>query len=150
MPKDAAPPDLFLLLDLEPRAPRAARDRVARLTPLSADVLDRVTLLTSELVTRAVQQCRPTSGNGIELRAWMRPHAVRVELRAPGKLLSLPLTRDWPDYDVLLLRQVADRWSIDTAHYPASMWFEIDRRRRRSDPEPTAEASARKPAPSRS
>jgi hypothetical protein len=27
----------------------------------------------------------------------------------------------------VLLREVADRWAIETARYPACMWFEIDR-----------------------
>ena len=130
MPSDRAGPDLAISLDLDPSAPRAARYHVAQVDALSPDLRDAVVLLTSELVTRAVQQCRPASGEGVELRVWMRAHVVRVELRAPGKLLSLPLERDGPNYDVLLLRQVADRWSIETAQYPACMWFEIARHRR--------------------
>jgi hypothetical protein len=136
MPSDPAAPGLAISLDLDPSAPRAARYHLARFDPLSPDLRDAVMLLTSELVTRAVQQCRPASGEGVELRVWMRARAVRVELRAPGKLLCLPLKRDGPNYDVLLLRHVADRWSIETAQYPACMWFEIDRHRSGFEPEP--------------
>jgi deazaflavin-dependent oxidoreductase (nitroreductase family) len=135
MPSDHAGPDLSISLDLDPYAPRAARHHLAQVDGLSPDVRDAAVLLTSELMTRAVKQCRPASGEGVELRVWMRAHVVRVELRAPGKLLSLPLKRDAPDYDVLLLRHVADRWSIETAQYPACMWFEIGRHRAQ-DPEP--------------
>ena len=92
------------------------------------DLRDALVLLTSELVTRAVQQRQPGSGYGIELSIWMAPELVRVELRTPG-ILSLPMQRSGPSYDLMLLRQVADRWSIETAQYPACMWFEIDRHR---------------------
>jgi hypothetical protein len=122
-------PDLDVSLSLDHDAPRAARHYVAHLDRPSPDLRDSLMLLTSELVTRAVQWCRPSAGGGVELRVWMGPPILRVELRAPGKILSLPMERDWPSYDVMLLRQVADRWSIETAQYPACMWFEIDRER---------------------
>ena len=130
VPSDSVSPDVAISLDLHRDAPRAARDHLAQVGDgLSPDLRDAVQLLTSELVTRAVQQCRPPSGPGVELRVWMGADVVRVELRAPGKLLSLPLKREWPNYDVVLLRQLADRWSIETAQYPACMWFEINRHR---------------------
>jgi hypothetical protein len=127
MPLVAADPDLAFSVKLEPRAPSAARSHLASLDYGSAGLRESVQLLTSEFVTRAVQWCRPTSGPGVELRVWMRPRDVRVELVAPGKLLSLPLEREYPSYDLVLLREVADRWSIETARYPVCMWFEIDR-----------------------
>jgi hypothetical protein len=120
-------PDLAFSLDLEPRAPRTARNQLAALDYGSPGLRESVVLLGSEIVTRAVQWCRPSGGPGVELRVWMRPRDVRVELLAPGKLLSLPLEREYPSYDIVLLRQVADRWSIETARYPLCMWFEIDR-----------------------
>jgi hypothetical protein len=123
----AADPDLAFSLELEPRAPRSARDRLASLEYGSAGLRESVLLLASEFVTRAVQWCRPTDGPGVEMRVWMRPRDVRVELLAPGKMLSLPLERQSPSYDMMLLREVADRWSIETARYPVCMWFEIDR-----------------------
>jgi hypothetical protein len=127
MPLVAADPDLTFSLDLEPRAPSAARSLLAALDYGSVGLRESVLLLTSEFVTRAVQWCRPSSGPGVELRVWVRSRDVRVELVAPGKMLSLPLEREYPSYDVVLLREVADRWSIETARYPVCMWFEIDR-----------------------
>jgi hypothetical protein len=127
---DSGSPDVAISLGLDRSAPRAARDHVAQVGhDLPPGLRAALGLLTSELVTRAVQQCRPRSGPGVELRVWLGADVVRVEVRAPGKLLSLPLKREGPNYDVVLLRQVADRWSIETAQYPACMWFEINRRR---------------------
>jgi hypothetical protein len=123
----SADPDLAFSLELEPRAPHSARNQLAGLDYGSPGLRESVLLLASEFVTRAVQWCRPASGPGVELRVWMRPRDVRVELVAPGKMLSLPLEREYPSYDVVLLREVADRWSIETARYPVTMWFEIDR-----------------------
>jgi hypothetical protein len=132
MPLAIAEPDLSFSLDLEAQAPSAARGRLASLD-LGAPVLEEsVMLLASELVARAVQWCRPASGPGVELRVWVRSRDVRVELLAPGKMLSLPLKREWPSYDMVLLRKLADRFSIDTARYPVRMWFEIDRPRAES------------------
>jgi hypothetical protein len=119
-------PDLAFSLELEPRAPGIARGNLAALDYGSPGLRDSVMLLASEFVTRAVQWCRPQAG-GVEMRIWMRPRDVRVELLAPGKMLSLPLEREYPSYDVMLLREVADRWAIETARYPVCMWFEIDR-----------------------
>jgi len=120
-------PDLAFSLELEPRAPGAARNQLATLDYGSPGLRESVVLLASEFVTRAVQWCRPTVGPGVEMKVWMRPRDVRVELLAPGKMLSLPLEREYPSYDVVLLREVADRWAIETARYPVCMWFEIDR-----------------------
>jgi hypothetical protein len=127
MPLASVAPDLSFSLELEPRAPRDARNHLANLDYGSPGLRESVILLASEFVTRAVQWCRPSGGSGVEMRVWMRPRDVRVELVAPGKLLSLPLEREYPNYDVVLLREVADRWSIETANYPVCMWFEIDR-----------------------
>ena len=63
----------------------------------------------------------------MELRAWMPADVVRVELRAPRQNLRLPADGDAPDYSLLLLDELADRWSLDEAGQQACMWFEIDR-----------------------
>jgi hypothetical protein len=133
MPVDTVVPDLQVLLDLDAFAPRAARYYVAQLDRPSPDLRDAVVLLTSELVSRAVEQCEHGPGEKVELLAWMPADVVRVELRAPRELLDLPAHADQTHYDMLLLDQVADRWSIDPAEdrddrEPAAcMWFEIDR-----------------------
>jgi hypothetical protein len=119
-------PDLAISLRLDPYAPRAARYHVAQVDRPSPDLRDAVVLLTSELVTRAVEQTEPASAAEVELRVWMPPDVVRVELQASSRLLPGPKT-DALDYGLLLLDQIADRWSIDGAGELACMWFEIDR-----------------------
>jgi hypothetical protein len=130
MPVDTIVPDLQVALRLDPFAPRAARYYVGQLDRPSPDLRDAVVLLTSELVSRAVEQCGAEGGEQVELLAWMPMDVVRVELHAPRELLDLPAHADRTHYDMLLLDQVADRWSIDAVDDDdpsACMWFEIDR-----------------------
>lgn len=125
-PIDPDRPDLELTLPLDPYAPRAARYYVAQVDRPSPDLRDAVVLLTSELVTRAVQHT-PPGDQTVELRAWMPADVVRIELRAPGELLREPSHDDPTDYAVRLLDQLADRWSLERSGVTACMWFEIDR-----------------------
>jgi hypothetical protein len=126
MPINLVAPDLEISLHLDEYAPRAARYHVTHVDRPSPDLRDAVALLTSELVSRAVQLSGSAPCESLELRAWMPADIVRVELRAPHALLELPEETDSAQYDLVLLDQVADRWSIDTSE-PACMWFEIDR-----------------------
>src|SRR5438477_4692822 len=135
MPIDLVSPDLAMSLALDPYAPRAARYHIAQVDRPSPDLRDAVVLLTSELVTRAVQQCESSEAN-MELRAWMPAEVVRVELLAPRELLALPKLPDERDYSLLLLDQLADRWAVDVQEQPACMWFEIDRHRPAAEEEP--------------
>jgi hypothetical protein len=132
---DLSDPDLEVSLRLDDFAPRAARYHVTHVGRASPDLRDAIALLTSELVSRAVQHARSTSGASVELRAWMPSDLVRVELRAPRQLLDLPRPTNGTEYDLAILDQVADRWSIDTAEPSACMWFEIDRAGHRGAPE---------------
>jgi hypothetical protein len=119
---------------------------VAQVDRPSPDLRDAVILLTSELVTRAAQHRQPDCEQAVELRVWMPAEVVRVELRAPPELLSPPSERNGAHYDLLLLEQIADRWSIDTAEDLACIWFEIDRHRseREAEPEPQTHSSGRR------
>jgi len=131
-PIGRAGPDLVVSLDLDPFAPRAARHHVAQVGHPSPDLRDAVVLLTGELVTRAAQQCQASSQETVELRVWMPADVVRVELRTPPKLVSPLRDGDALRYGEMLLRQIADRWSIDSTRHFSCMWFEIDRREPRS------------------
>jgi hypothetical protein len=126
MPIDLLHPDLAMSLALDPYAPRAARYHVAQVDRPSPDLRDAVMLLTSELVTRAVQHSSSDDAR-IDLRAWMPSDVVRVELRAPHENLDLSPDGGARDYGVLLLEELADRWAVDDAGEDACMWFEIDR-----------------------
>ena len=128
MPIDLVGPDLAVSLHLDEFAPRAARYHVTHIGNPSPDLRDAVALLTSELVSRAVQHHVTDSDESLELRAWMPADIVRVELRAPHGLLEVSPESEGTQYDLVLLDQVADRWSIDETEPADCMWFEIDRR----------------------
>ena len=123
---DLLRPDLAMSLALDPYAPRAARYHVAQVDRPSPDLRDAVVLLTSELVTRAVQHGDAADAT-MELRAWMPADVVRVELHAPRRNLGRLPDDDARDYSLLLLDELADRWSLDESGQSACMWFEIDR-----------------------
>jgi hypothetical protein len=115
-------------LTLGPYAPRGARHQVAELDSPSPDLRDAVVLLTSELVARAVWQCESIPGKDTaELRAWMPDDVVRVELKGPPGVDITPRPGGQSDYDLMLLEQIADRWSGDGDSACACVWFEIDR-----------------------
>lgn len=125
MPIDRVRPDLETSLHLDRDAPHTARLFVARLQFCSPDLRDAAVLLTSELVTRAVRQGDGAADKAVELRAWMLSEVVRVELRASSERLFRPPEPNGPHYDHILLDQIADRWSIETEHGLARVWFEI-------------------------
>jgi hypothetical protein len=133
-----AAPDLDVSLELGPYAPRLARHYVAQVDRPSPDLRDAVSLLTSELVTRAVQQNHSSAAQVGRLRIWMPADVVRVELWTSRELIATSSEQHGPHYDQLLLSQIANRWSIDRDERSACMWFEIDRHHHEpvEDPEP--------------
>jgi hypothetical protein len=146
MPVDLGAPDLDTLLQVDPHAPRTARYHVAQVDRPSPDLRDAVILLTSELVTRAALYTRPGRDEAVQLRVWMPAEVVRVELRAPRELLLPPAEHEGPHYDLLLIDQVADRWSIEPTEALACAWFEIDRH----EVEPEQERQRQQPSRRRS
>lgn len=128
-------PDLTISLHLDPFAPRAARHHVSLVDRPSPDLRDAVVLLTSELVTRAVEQNDAGSEQAVELRVWMPEDVVRVELHGAGTVFSPDYARPRAggDFERVLLDNVADRWSLESEEGEACMWFEIDRHRMREE-----------------
>ena len=124
MPIDMRSPDLEAKVQLDAYAPRFARHCVAQVDSPSPDLRDAVELLTSEVVTRAVELYDP--GRELALRIWMPHDVVRVELEVERDY-SLSAGGPTGDYPLVLLDGLADRWSIDPTPDPASVWFEIDR-----------------------
>jgi hypothetical protein len=120
-------PDAVISLHPDRYAPRAARYFVGTVDRPSPDLRDVIVLLTSELVTRAVTLCEGCGDELVELRIWMPPDVVRVELRGASELLCRPPEPPHPQDDVLLIDDLADRWSIDVEADEACIWFEIDR-----------------------
>jgi hypothetical protein len=129
---DMPAPNLAVTLPLDRHAPRAARHHVALVDSPSPDLRDAVVLLTSELVSRVVERSWPGHGDQLELRVWMPPEVVRVEVRAPRPLLGGRIPGDEPSFDGLLFGHLADRWSVASADgRHQATWFEIDRVRPR-------------------
>jgi hypothetical protein len=124
---DLSPPDAVISLHPDAYAPRAARYCVSTVDRPSPDLRDVVVLLTSELVTRAVMLCESALEELVELRVWMPPELVRVEVRGSRDLLCPPAESDHPHDDLLLVDGLADRWAIDADDDDARIWFEIDR-----------------------
>lgn len=128
MPVDTRRPDLETSLPLGPYAPREARYRIAQVDSPSPDLRDAIVLLTSELVTRAVWQCESRGREEtVELRAWMPKDVVRIEVKGPPGV-DIALHDDGKmDFELMLLDQVADRWSGESEGPADCVWFEIDR-----------------------
>lgn len=126
MPVDFLSPDLEVSLEVGPYAPRVARFYVTQVGRPSPDLRDAISLLTSELVTRAVHQW--AAAEALKLREWMSIDVVRVEVLASGQSLEVMADSDDRHYELLLLNQIADRWSVGNGTPSPCMWFEIDRR----------------------
>jgi hypothetical protein len=122
-------PDAVISLRPDSFAPRAARFFVGTVDRPSPDLRDVVVLLTSELVTRAVLLCPSDSDELVELRIWMPAEVVRVELQAACELIHAPPEPPLPQDGLLLLDDLADRWSVDVQGERGCIWFEIDRQR---------------------
>lgn len=114
---------------LDRYAPREARFQVREVGSPSPDLRDAVVLLTSEIVSRAVEHCiGADEQTTAELRVWMPRDVVRVELRAPPAVLPADVAELAPrHFDLMLLDCIADRWAIDQGGDGACFWFEIDR-----------------------
>jgi hypothetical protein len=116
-------PDLTIMLELDAYAPRAARHHVAGVDHPSPDLRDVVMLLTSEIVSRAVERAE---GETIEMRVWMPHDIVRIEVRgSPAAIASTP--EDEHGFGLMLVDEIADRWDLEDDTGPACIWFEIDR-----------------------
>ena len=129
MPIDQSEPDLVASLHLDLHAARAARHCVRDVDSPSPDLRDAVALLTSELVTRAIEPAHP-SEEEMCLRVWMPPDIVRVELSVPRDHFFSGEEHHAEDLGVMVLDRVADRWSIEPDGQSVSLWFEIDRQPR--------------------
>jgi hypothetical protein len=116
-------PDLTAVLRLDPYAPRAARHRIALVDSPSPDLRDAVMLLSSELVTRAVERGLDST---IELRVWMPEDVVRVELHGSADTIEFAASPEHP-YATVMLDQLSDRWEVHEDETSACLWFEIDR-----------------------
>jgi anti-sigma regulatory factor (Ser/Thr protein kinase) len=106
------------------------RDRLAG--ALLPEKVAEAELLTSELVTNAIQHAGLPEGTPIGLDINVDDRRVRVRVVDAGSGFDVgkrlrgsvyPAESGWGLY---LVEKVADRWGNDETH-PHSVWFEIDR-----------------------
>ncbi len=141
MPVQQTAADLTVSLKLDAYAPRAARHHVALVDRPSPDLRDAVVLLTSEIVSRAVERCQ-FKGAMVVLRVWMPASVVRVEMQLPRTFLGAAHESEETEYSLMLVRSLADRWSLAGHGDIARLWFEIDRQGTRRDPSRTTETAS--------
>ena len=108
-------------------APTLARRHVRRELSASTGHLPDIVLLTSEVVTNAVEHS--TTG-AIEIWISCAPTLTRIEVRNPGETWDRrprPRSRksDEPGgWGLFLVKQLSDRWGVRDKD--CSVWFEFD------------------------
>lgn len=114
-----------------PSAPAEARTLVADWvgTAVTAETIEDIKLLVSEVVTNAVRH--PSASGPIEMTLTLRGGRVRVEVTDPGgEGFAKPPVSEPPPPDalggrgLLIVDRVASRWGVETGR-PTRVWFEL-------------------------
>jgi hypothetical protein len=131
---DEAVSDFSLTADpsAEKEAERALREA---LTGENSSVLDRATLLLSELITNAHGIRTSVEGDVLAVKVISADGSARIEIRDAGTGVLLgglrthhpPASLGWSPH---LLSQIADRWGLVSGADGAWVWFELDGPRR--------------------
>jgi anti-anti-sigma factor len=126
---DRFEPDLAFPLDLNLDAARSARNYLRDLlrNDRARDIREPALLLMGELVTPIAAHGNDTFLERGELRMWLRPELLRVELAVPRELLFPASEQGEARYEHTLLDELANRWSLETSDLSACIWFELDR-----------------------
>jgi anti-sigma regulatory factor (Ser/Thr protein kinase) len=99
---------------------------------VSAQTLDDLRLLVSELVTNSVRHAGLAQSQSIELRVKLLPDAVRVEVNDEGSgFQPTPRTAQSDEqsgWGLYLVSRLADRWGV-TSDGVTRVWFELERNR---------------------
>jgi serine/threonine-protein kinase RsbW len=99
---------------------------------VSAQTLDDLRLLVSELVTNSVRHARLLESQTIELKVKLQSETVRVEVNDQGGgFQPTPRTAQSDDqsgWGLYLVSRLADRWGV-TSDGVTRVWFELDRNR---------------------
>jgi anti-sigma regulatory factor (Ser/Thr protein kinase) len=117
-----------MMLALSIHAPRQVRDslELRYAGSMERSLLDDLRLLTSEVVTNAVQHSGRPVGDPITIETSMVDGVLRVEVTdgGTGKLVLAPRTIN-PPSGLGMVQMLSDRWASrqnDSFH----VWFEID------------------------
>lgn len=123
-----------------PDAASAARRALGSLERhLHTRLLDDLRLLVSELVTNSIRHAGVGPGESVQLEVSVATDKVMVVVSdlGPGFEASAEGGQgDWQGgWGLYLVETVADRWGVDNGQ-ATSVWFEIDRGRRRFAQQP--------------
>jgi len=123
---------LHAQLPLNSAAPGVARKAAETLArAVSDEVLDRVRLVLSELVTNSVLHSGTREEEGVQVRIELTPLIVRIEVRDRGPGFDQADLPPDPDrignWGLLLVQRVTDRWGLEHNNVNAMRtWAEID------------------------
>jgi len=111
---------------LSEHAPRETRHCFDRYSDrMGVALLADLRILSSEIVTNAVQHSGRETGDPIEIVVTIRPDAVRVEVIDQGEgTTSLQPRSTVPPSGLQYVELMSDRWSSYTGSF--HVWFEID------------------------
>ena len=117
-----------MTLALSDRAPRQIRHSLeARYVGLmERSLLDDLTVLTSELVSNAVQHSGCAADDPLTVQATVADGVLRVEVRDSGDGVGELVPRSTrPPSGLGLVEKMSDRWSSGVTR-SFQVWFEID------------------------
>jgi anti-sigma regulatory factor (Ser/Thr protein kinase) len=129
-----SPSSIHLYLGPDTRAPSRARHamRSKLESVLEADLLDRATLLVSELVTNSVRHGGLRPDQEIELKIEASPHRLRVEVAEPGDGFEVAPgprpRREGPagGWGLFLVDRLSSAWGVEGSGV-TKVWFEMDK-----------------------
>jgi len=120
-------PTVSVTLPAEPSSVRRARRALVG-GGLDPDLDHTVSLLTSEVVTNAIQHA---AGHGdITVAASFEPGFARIEVLDRGPGFDASVRHETSGFGLRLVDKLASRWGVERASGTV-VWFEVDRRRRR-------------------
>jgi anti-sigma regulatory factor (Ser/Thr protein kinase) len=140
---------MSLELPDRPQAAAAARKALTVLNGnlhlISAARLQDVQLLVSELVANAYRHAQPR-GESLHLAVLATDDVLRVEVRDAGRGFDPAAVADVPlttgrGKGLRIVAALTDRWGVETGD-GTTVWFEVDRPRRREPIEPDADAQS--------